>query len=66
MIGDRYPLHHRSEAELQGQAVGSLIRVTGRVLGVNFGGRRSGHQPHETLAGDQSSTATCHRASPHQ
>ncbi len=76
MAGDRYPLHHRSEADvrtdaqslfallddhrrlaghmekpslmmagatmrvetdaLQGQAVGSLIRVIGRVLGVNL------------------------------
>jgi hypothetical protein len=76
MTGDRYPLHHRSEVDvdadahsvfahlddhrrlaghmekpslmmagatmrvetdaLQGQAVGSLIRVTGRVLGVNL------------------------------
>ena len=76
MVGERYPLHHRSEAAvgadarslfallddhrrlaghmkkpslimagatmrvetdaLQGQAVGSLIRVTGRVLGVNL------------------------------
>lgn len=76
MAGDRYPLHHRSEADvdadaqvlfahlddhrrlaahmekrslmmagatmqvetdaLQGQAVGSIIRVTGRVLGMNL------------------------------
>ena len=76
MVGDRYPLHHRSEVDvdadarslfahlddhrrlaghmekpslmmagatmrvetdaLRGQAVGSLIRITGRVLGVNL------------------------------
>ncbi len=41
VVGDRYPLHHCSEVAvdadaMRGQAVGSLIRVTGRFLGVHL------------------------------